>query len=306
VTTLHELNILQALAARPANATTLAKRYRLDRAVLQGVLEYVAARTDIIRRVGSDFRATARYGAETRFLLDLYTGAFGPNAIRLRDILKHARVGGTVVDRGRHARAFAGAIATGERPVATAIRALELRRVLDLGCGSGGLLVQLAEADRTFSGWGIEMNPWLCAAARARLRAAGLTRQIRVIQGDSRRLGTLLPRSVKEQVTGVAACQVANEMFGSGPRVAIAWLRQIRRTLPGRPVIINDYYGRLGTRTQNEHPQTLLHDYAQLISGQGIPPSSLREWRAIYAAAGYRLVHVLEDRATTQFIHLIV
>src|SRR5262245_22430682 len=76
VATLHDLGILQALAARPSTADALAKRYRLDRAVLQGVLEYVAVRTDVIRKKGSGFAATLRYGTEARFLFDLYTGAF--------------------------------------------------------------------------------------------------------------------------------------------------------------------------------------------------------------------------------------
>ena len=116
----------------------------------------------------------------------------------------------------------------------------------------------------------------------------------------------MLPRAVRREVTGVIACQVVNEMFRSGVKPAIAWLHRIRKTLPGRPVLVNDYYGRLGTSALGRHRQTLLHDYAQLISGQGIPPPRLRDWHAIYSAAGYRLVHVLEDRATTQFVHVIL
>jgi hypothetical protein len=32
----------------------------------------------------------------------------------------------------------------------------------------------------------------------------------------------------------------------------------------------------------------------------------MRDWRKIYEGAEYRLVHVIEDRATTQFIHVII
>jgi SAM-dependent methyltransferase len=306
VTTLHELGILSTLAAQPSTADALARRYRLDRAALHGVLEYVAARTDVIRRKGPGFAATRGYQTEARFLLDLYTGAFGPNAARLPEILRNDRLGERVVDRARHARAFARAIGTRDQPVASVIRRLGIRHVLDLGCGSGDLLVQLAAADRSFTGCGIEMNPLLCRAARARIRTARLTRQIRVIGGDSRRIGTLLPRQVRARVTGVTACHVVNETFRSGISVATDWLRRIRRTLPGRPVVINDYYGRLGTSMPGADRHTLLHDYAQLISGQGIPPPKLREWQTIYAAADYRLVEVFEDRVTTQFIHVLV
>jgi SAM-dependent methyltransferase len=305
VATLHELNILDELAEHPSTADVMATRHRVDGAMLRGVLVYVAARTDVIRRKGRTFAATRHYESEARFLLDLYVGAFRPNAIRLRDVLRNPRLGATVVDRARHARTFERAGGSAARPIAALIRALQLTHVLDIGCGSGDLLVQMGAADPNFVGWGIEMNPALCRAARARVRAACLTRRIHVIEGDSRRLGAVLPRAVRGEVTGVTACQVANELFRSGVDAAIAWLRGIRKTLPGRPVLINDYYGRLGTSTQGRHRQTLLHDYAQLISGQGIPPPRLQDWRAIYADGGYRLVHVLEDRATTQFIHVV-
>jgi SAM-dependent methyltransferase len=306
VATLHELQILDALAARPATATALAKRYRLDQSVLRGVLEYVAARTDILRRKGRTFAATRRYGAEARFLLDLYVGAFRPNAMRLTGVLRDPRVGETAVDRARHARTFERAIGSRESPVAAVVRSLELRHVIDLGCGSGDLLVQMAKADRAFTGLGVEMNPALCRMARARVRAERLGGRIRVIEGDARRLRPLLPASLRPRITGVTACQIANEMFRSGGGAAVAWLRGIRRTLPGRPVIVNDYYGRLGTSAPSASRHTLLHDYAQLISGQGIPPPRLRDWRTIYTEAGYRLVHAIEDRATTQFIHVII
>jgi len=305
VATLHELNILDALAERPATADALAQRYRLDPTVVRGVLEYVAARTDVVRKKGRAFTATRRYGTEARFLLDLYVGAFRPNAMRLRDVLRNPRVGATAIDRARHARTFERVIGSRESPMVALIGSLELRQVLDLGCGSGDLLVQMGKADRRFTGWGMEMNPALCKVARARVRAARLARRIRVIEGDVRRIGTL-PKTVRQRVTGVTACHVANEMFRSGSSVAVTWLRGIRTTLPGRPVIVHDYYGRLGTSSPGESPHTLLHDYAQLISGQGIPPPKLRDWRAIYTAAGYRLVHVIEDRATTQFIHVII
>ena len=45
------------------------------------------------------------------------------------------------------------------RPIASLIRGLQLTHVLDVGCGSGELLVQLGAADPNFVGWGIEMNP---------------------------------------------------------------------------------------------------------------------------------------------------
>jgi hypothetical protein len=63
---------------------------------------------------------------------------------------------------------------------------------------------------------------------------------------------------------------------------------------------------RLGVDARGEDRETLLRDYVQLISGQGVPPARMSEWRAIYAAAGCRLAHVIEDTATTRFIHVVM
>src|SRR5262245_25593797 len=68
VATLYELTILDALSARPATARALAARYRLDRAVLEGVMDFVAARTNILRKKGGAFSAARRHERETRFL----------------------------------------------------------------------------------------------------------------------------------------------------------------------------------------------------------------------------------------------
>ena len=146
----------------------------------------------------------------------------------------------------------------------------------------------------------------MCRVAQVRIRAERLGTQVKVFESDSRRLRAVLPPDVRANVQAVTACQVANEMFGAGQSRVVAWLRGIRKMLPGRPLLIMDYYGRLGSKTQGGDRETLLHDYVQLISGQGIPPASMAEWRAIYTEAECRLAHVIEDRATTRFVHIVV
>ena len=75
-----------------------------------------------------------------------------------------------------------------------------------------------------------------------------------MIEGDFRRMARCCRGPFGARSTGVIACQVVNEMFRSGVESAIAWLHRIRKTLPGRPVLVNDYYGRLGTRRTGTAP----------------------------------------------------
>jgi SAM-dependent methyltransferase len=304
VATLHDLKLFTALK-KPATANELAARYALDVRLLRGVLEYVAARTDLLRRSGERFVATANYSAESRFLLDLYVGAYGGNAAHLARLLRNSSAAPSAVDRLRHARAFEAADVLTLGILPELIRRFGLNHVLDLGCGNGALLVELARQDLNFVGWGIDFNRAMCKAARARIRAARLGKRLRVLEGDCRKLRSALPDKVSAMVRAVVAGNVANEMFADGHSRAIAWLRDMRKALPGRPLLIADYYGRLGQKKRHPSRKTLLHDYAQLISGQGVPPPDAAVWRSIYSRAGCRLVHMIEDKATTRFIHIL-
>ena len=305
VAALHELGVLAALA-RPRTARAVARLRRLDETLLRGALEYVAARTDLVLKVGDRFAATARYTPAARFLIDLYAGAFAGNAAELPHLMRAPTRAARAVDRRRQAGAFAASPGSGAGAVPALLHQLGLDHVLDVGCGSAGMLIEAAALNPAFVGWGIELYPAMRRLARHRIRAAGLGRRVRVLAGDGMHLAAALPAALRAAIRTITLCQVANEMFGDGGRRFVGWLRAARRLLPGRLLLVSDYYGRLGHRgSAAADRETLLHDYAQLISGQGIPPASAKEWGALYAAAGCRLLHVVEDRATTRFVHLV-
>ena len=49
--------------------------------------------------------------------------------------------------------------------VADLVLQLEFNNILDVGCGTGALLANLAVRKREFVGWGLNINPSMCAAA---------------------------------------------------------------------------------------------------------------------------------------------
>jgi SAM-dependent methyltransferase len=59
-------------------------------------------------------------------------------------------------------------------------------RLLEIGCGTGRLLLPLAMAGHTLTG--IDISAIALSAAEAKVRAAGLTGQVRLVQADMRRL----------------------------------------------------------------------------------------------------------------------
>jgi SAM-dependent methyltransferase len=305
VAALRELGLLEALV-RPRTARALARLRRLDEAMLRGVLEFVAARTDLVRKIGDRFAAAAGDTAGARYLLDLYAGTFAGNAVALPRLLADPSRAARAVDRRRQARAFAAAAGSGAGAMPALLHQLGLDRVLDLGCGTAGMLIEAASRNPALVGWGLELHAPMRRLARQRIRAAGLGRRVRILTGDCLHLRAAVSAELRAAVRTLTMCQVANEMFGDGGRRFTRWLREARRLFPGRLLLVSDYYGRLGRggRTPARR-EVLLHDYAQLISGQGVPPATAKEWGALYEAAGCRLLHVMEDRGTTRFVHFV-
>jgi SAM-dependent methyltransferase len=295
VAVLNDLSVFQSQT--PFSAKQLAAKHGLDAMLLAGVLEYVALRTDLLRRtVRQEFVVTRK---NSRFLIDLYTGAYGSTAEQLAEILRDPAIAPASVDRVRYARAFESLDSAALGILPDVISALEFNYTLDIGCGNGDLLAELARRNPSFVGWGIDSNPAMHKLARA-------GKGVRFLKADGTRLREEIPESVRSQIRSITCCNFANEMFAEGERQAIKWFRELHKLFPGRPLLNCDYYGRLGrAKNRKQQREALLHDYAQLISGQGIPPATMAEWRSIYSKAGCRLVHVIEDSSTTRFIHII-
>lgn len=294
---LHDLGVLAAMTA-PVTAEEVAERYRLDACMLRGTLDYLAARTALVQKDGDRFVAAEGYDQSARFLLDVYALAYGANAVRLAELLRHPSRARNAAQSTSLARAFKPQV--GALPAI--IRQLGFHHVLDLGCGASGLLLALAQDDPEFTGWGVERDPAMCRVARKNLRAARVTDRITLFEGDATR-PNILPLDVRREVQTVVASQLANALT---PAATVAWLRRLRKAFPSRPLLLADYYGRLGTSDGRLHRETWLHDYAQVLSGQPVPPRDRDAWQSLYTAAGCRLVHVMEDPRTTLFVHVVV
>jgi SAM-dependent methyltransferase len=308
---LHLAHVVAALRARgifasmetAVPAAVLARRHRLDEEMLGGSLAYLAARTDLVVRSGAGYAIGAGFDGEARFLIDLYVRAFGPAAADFAATLRNPGKASAKVDRRAQADAFAED--EGDRPLAALLRQLGFNHILDLGCGNAGILRALAAADEEFVGTGIDANPAMCRAGRRRARAAGIGRRVRILEGDARNPDRLLDARDRGRIETIVARDFVNELCRAGGKAAVAWMRRMRRLFPGRVLVVADYYGRLDRSGAPAARHILLHDFAQLISGQGVPPGDMAGWRALYEASGCRLAHVVEDDGSTRFIHFV-
>ena len=81
-----------------------------------------------------------------------------------------------------------------------------------------------------------------------------------------------------------------NALFQTGTNEAMCALTLLRRSLRGRVLLVNDYYGQLrsGLSRESGISWSLLQDAAQVCSGQGVPPGRREDWKHLYQQAGCR------------------
>jgi SAM-dependent methyltransferase len=307
---LHRHGMLERLRS-PATAPALAAEYGYDARRLGPLLEFVVQRTDILVHDDGAYRLNPHYEAYVRlgFHLDKFIGAYGPLVTDLESTLRPGAGAGAVEDE--LAKAFAGVGTDAVGAQAEVIRQWDVGSLLDLGCGTGALLIELARHDAGFRGCGVDRNAAMCEVAAERVRQAGLSDVVRIRCCDVRELDAadLAEAGGEGRVEALHGRSLLNEFFGDGPAEAAAVVADLRRRFPGRLMFVSDYYGKLGAheRVDPVYAHTLVHDVAQVLSGQGVPPPDLEGWAAVYAAAGAVLLHAYEGEGDgiAAFIHVL-
>ncbi len=105
--------------------------------------------------------------------------------------------------------------------------------ILELGCGSGRLLLPLAQAGFTVTG--VELSTRMLELARLRVEAAGASRQVRLVQGDFERAELGGPY-------GLAFCAMNTFMHLLSQRQQLRALHHWRHSLDDRGLLLLDLF----------------------------------------------------------------
>jgi SAM-dependent methyltransferase len=307
----HRQGILERLR-EPASATCIAAEQGYDAYRLQALLDYVSQRTDVLLRAGpGSYALNPDYAPYQRlaFHLDKFIGAYGPLLDNLDECLRPSAPGTRRVDEQALARAFGAVGNAGVITETEIIRSWNVHSLLDLGCGPGALLVELASRDPDFHGFGVDRSTDMCRLAAERVRQTGLGDAIRILHAEVEDVGAYADLANSRPLDALHCKSLLNEFFEKSSERAVRLLESLRLSFGGRLLFVADYYGRLtwDEPVDDAYAHTLVHDVAQLLSGQGVPPPSLAGWHELYARAGTSLLHAYEGDADgiAWFIHVI-
>ena len=303
---LQETGSLDRLV-EPVSAPDLATATGSDPALLGGLLTFLAGATSIVEQDNGRFQLALPYRRYNTlgFQLDKFLRAYGPAMASLGRSLTGTADRQALVNRAALANAFARRTSTPPTLTAELLRAWSVTALLDLGCGAGSLLIELAGGNPEFRGWGLDASAEMVAAATAGAQEAGVAHQLGFDVADARGIvADTVP--ALPPTAALHARSLLNEFFASGPEVAVEVLTQIRQAFPDRLIFIEDYYGRLGVECEADFRHARLQDMVQLASAQGVPPPDLAAWAEVYAKAGCSLLHAYEgtDDGVAWFIHV--
>jgi len=299
------LGVLEALV-KPCDVERLAQPFGADPKVLRQTLDFLARSTELVECAGAGrYRLTRIPFAEIVFQFEKFIGAYGA-CIRGLSMVPLGADSKQRVDQNALASAFE-AVANIPSPVSERLKKHGCRYLLDLGCGSGALLVDMALADDGFKGIGLDTSPAMCRLARSRLSSVGVVQRVHIHRADARDVSDLLDSRERRRVEIVHGRSLMNAFFGNGTIDAVKFLRKLRRSFPGRMALFVDYYGELGRRLATREDTRLgrLQDLAQIASGQGVPPANRAVWRSVYENAGCELISAndFQGEGIRWFIH---
>lgn len=183
--------------------------------------------------------------------------------------------------------------------------------ILDLGCGMGGLMVRYCSGDKKRRAIGIDNNRGLCKRGNRLFENNGLKSRARIYYGDVMKMDESIPGRSRDAVNIVVANNFMNELFGGSSikKPIEGLLAELKKTFPGRYLVIMDYYGVFGTKRKNEArlQHNYIHDIMQLFSGQGVPPANYKAWNKYYRKAKCKLIQVYEgtNSGVNWFVHVV-
>jgi hypothetical protein len=307
----HQIGLLDALR-RPRPARTIAKRFGIDGQSLGPLLEFLARTTDVVERSGArDFVLSAKYQhyRALGFHFDKLLVGYAATLSSLDVVLRRPEQAGRFVDRRALANAFTRADAPLPLEVEAIVRAWGGRTLLEAGCGLAPALRTMCARDAAFTGWAVDSSADMCRAARDQIRREGLRDRIRVIQCDIRGLRRATIKRDRAKVEAIFAQSLLNEFCRGDGEEGVRVLRMLRDLFPGRPLFVVDYLAELREedRSGQLHMAGVLQDIAQILSGQGIPPSTHSAWANVYARAGCEILNAYEgtSKDIRWFVHTV-
>ena len=283
------------------SAAEAARQLHADPMVLDVLLNHLVGR-GLLEKQDGLLSLTPRGQAITTVLVrgtfNLYLGGYGNLLSRLGPLLRgQTAITDPALQRsGWHTGVGSEQLAC-VRIVPAILKILQGhsgRRVIDLGCGAGGFLRQLAGQHAALRGFGIDASPEALDEARRQTHHAGMDDRLAFALAEIGRDPLPTPSDGPADGDILTAMYLFHEFGRDGEERIVNVLRDIARAYPARVLVFAECLPADAAELAQSPPSTFSQlDYLLIhpLSGQGLP-LSVEVWTGIVKQAGLTLLDI--------------
>jgi SAM-dependent methyltransferase len=278
-----------------------ARELDLDPSILTSLIEYLVGR-GIMSPEGTAYVVSEKgrpyWNYITRGVLTAHLAGYNQLLVNLGPLLrKEIGLDDPRLDRsGRLVAAGSGYVLLGSGTIPWVLKVIQRiggRYVLDLGCGAGGFLIQLALRWPDGAGAGIDMNAGVVSEAQANAERCGIADRVSFHCARLSAEPMAISESVLEKVDTLTAMYLLHEFGGAGGADAIVSVMSgLRQQFQGRKLLMLEGAradpAALGAAPPRTHAQ-LDYSFIHPLSRQG-PLRTPAEWQEIITKAGATLL----------------
>lgn len=306
--TFHDLGVFDALKeGKPKSGATIAQECELDeRLLVSGLNFFVHADNSIMKDAEGNYLLTSQ-GKERIFAdqtVAMALGAVGAYHILFTHYsaaLQGKEQYGKEFERDGRLIAKASYL-TGKGNyewVANKLKELGVETVVDLGCGSGNILIDFCQRQQSLHGVGVDIAQGALDEARGRADKAGAGKRITLIHGDMTDPKTYAAKlSVKGEKLAFNALMSLHEFLRDGEQAVVQILKRMKQHFPGSYFLLGEF-NRISDAefaTMGLAKRMHMLFYQEIIHGmtpQGL--SDIVGWKRMFAAAGVEVLEIKDD-----------
>ena len=304
----HDTGVFEFLKElKPKSSKEISEKLSLNKFILESGLNFlVNADNSIIKDKNSNYQMT-ELGKKRIFsdqAMAMALGAVGAYHVLLTNFtstMKNELVYGK--DFIRDGRLVAkSSVLTGKANyswVAQKISDLNVDTVVDLGCGSGDIIIDFCKRQNSFRGIGLDIDPEAIQLARENVKQNQLDDRIELITGDMLDPSTYSKKiSSKGEKVAFNAIMALHEFLINGEIAVVNVLKKMKQEFPGSYFILGEF----NRCTDEEFSKIPLYEkmhmlfYQEIIHGltdQDL--ASLDTWKKIFKEADVELVEYKSD-----------
>ncbi|MFT3774340.1 MAG: class I SAM-dependent methyltransferase [Minicystis sp.] len=292
----------------------IVEELRLDAMTFDWLMYYLIGR-GVVRSAGEGELELTEKGQRVhntiaRGLLNLYVGGYAGLMANMGPLLrKEITLDDPKLDRSaRHAAAGTEDV-TCVRVVPQVIEALKeqgVKGILDLGCGTGGFLIQWAHLTGG-GGAGVDMSRDALAAAKVNAQQYGVAERLTFHYGEVGKDALPITDDVVQKIDALTAMFMLHEFGRAGDAAIVRVLSALKAQFAGKQLIALEMQP-VDVNLLNGRPppamDALDYHFIHPLSRQGEPrPKDV--WQGIYEQAGMKLIRVRRPKDSPLLIHIV-